>query len=186
MPHTMLINGASGGMMGATYFRALYYEKVKGKKIDLQDARYANDISRDLLNPLFSSLITRDMMGPATRFTDNGYTYVKDRAYSWEQKLNFNTHGILNVAISDYKKPEHDARIPTLIWNAVISRDGRQMIISPNPKRFLMKPGYDTTRVSAKEVDAVDFVSFFKDHNPSNVSVLSALRMNATFPFVLS
>jgi hypothetical protein len=31
----------------------------------------------------------------------------------------------------------------------------------------------------------VDFVSLFKDRNPLNLSVLSALRMNATFPYVL-
>ena len=185
MPHTMLINGASGGMMGATYFRALYWEKLKGANINLQDAKYANNISRDLLNPLFSSMITRDLMGPATRFNVNGYSYVKDRAYAFEQKLDYNTHGILNKKIGDYTKPETEAQIPGLIWNAVISRDGRQMIISPSPKRWLMQTGFDTTRIPAKEVDAVDFVSFFKDKNPLNVSVLSALRMNATFPYVL-
>ncbi len=185
MPHTMLINGASGGMMGATYFRALYYEKVKGNNINLQDEKYANNISRDLLNPLFSSMITRDLMGPASRFNVNGYSYVKDRAYAWEQKLDFNTHGILNKKIGDYTQPEADAQIPTLIWNAVISRDGRQMIISSSPKRWLMQTGFDTTRIPTKEVDAVDFISFFKDKNPLNVSVLSALRMNATFPYVL-
>ncbi len=185
MPHTMLINGASGGMMGATYFRALYWQKIQGGHINLQDDRYANNISRDLLNPLFSSMITRDVMGPATRFTANGYSYVKDRAYAFEQKLDFNTQGILNKKLGDYSKPEADAQIPSLIWNAVVSRDGRQMIISPNPKRWLMQTGFDTVRIPAKEVDAVDFVSFFQDKNPLNVSVLSALRMNATFPYVL-
>ncbi len=185
MPHTMLINGASGGMMAATYFRALYWEKTKGGNINISDARYANNISRDLLNPLFSSMITRDLMGPASRFTMNGYSYVKDRAYAWEQKLDYNTQGILNKKIGDYTLPEKEAQIPTLIWNSVISRDGRQLIISSSPKRWLMQSGFDTTRIPAKEVDAVDFVSFFKDRNPLNLSVLSALRMNATFPYVL-
>ena len=185
MPHTMLIDGASGGMMGATYFRALYWEKMRGKKINLQDEQYANNISRDLLNPLFSSLISRDLMGPTTRFTSNGYSYVKDRAHAFEQKLDYNTLGILNKKIGDYKQAEAEAQIPSLIWNAVISRDGRQMIISPSPKRWLMQSGFDTTRIPTKEPDAVDFVSFFKDKNPLNVSVLSALRMNATFPYVL-
>lgn len=185
MPHTVLINGASGGMMGATYFRALYYEKVKGKNINLRDEHYANNISRDLLNPLFSSMITRDVMGPASRFSKNGYSYKKDRAYAWEQKLDYNTHGILNKRIGDYKYAEDEALIPSLIWNAVISRDGRQLIISPSPKRWLMQTGFDTTRIPAKETDAVDFVSFFKNQNASNVSVLSTLRMNATFPYVL-
>ena len=185
MPHTMLINGASGGMMAATYFRGLYWEKIKNNNINLSDARYADAISGDLLNPLFSSMITRDLMGPASRFQMNGYSYVKDRAYAWEQKLNSNTHGILNKRIGDYTLPEKEAQIPTLIWNSVISRDGRQLIISSSPKRWLMQAGFDTTRIPTKEVDAVDFVSFFSDKNPLNVSVLSALRMNATFPYVL-
>ncbi len=185
MPHTVMINGASGGMLGATYFRSLYWEKIKGNNINLQDVHYANNISRDLLNPLFSSFITRDMMGPATRFKINGYEYVKDRAYSFEQKLDFNTHGILNKKIGDFKQAEAEAEIPSLIWNAVISRDGRKLIMSPNPKRFLMQAGFDTTRIPAKELDGVDFISLFGDKNPLNVSVLSALRMNATFPYVL-
>ncbi len=52
MQHTVLITGASGGMLGAAYFRALYYEKIKGGDINLQDRQYADAISRDLLNPL--------------------------------------------------------------------------------------------------------------------------------------
>lgn len=185
MPHTMLITGASGGMLGAAYFRALYWEKVQGKPIDLQDKRYSNDISRDLLNPLFSSFITRDIMGPASKFTKNGYEYVKDRAYAFEQKLDYNTHGILNKKLGDYKNAEATAQIPTILFNSVISRDGRKMIISTQPQRYLMQAGFDTTRIPAKEVDALDFVSFFKNQNPLNLSVLTALRMNATFPYVL-
>jgi hypothetical protein len=46
-----LINGASGGMLGAAYFRELYYEKIKGTKINLQDKQYAENISKDLLQP---------------------------------------------------------------------------------------------------------------------------------------
>jgi hypothetical protein len=32
MDQTLLINGASGGMLGAAYFRELFYEKIKGAK----------------------------------------------------------------------------------------------------------------------------------------------------------
>jgi hypothetical protein len=40
-------------MLGATYFRALYQEKLAGKNINLQDKKYADDISKDLLNATF-------------------------------------------------------------------------------------------------------------------------------------
>ena len=185
MQHTVLISGASGGMLGATYFRGLYFEKVKGSNINLQDRQYEENISRDLLNPLFSSFITRDIMGPAAKFNAYGYEYVKDRAYAFEQKLNHNTKGVLNKRLADYRNAEMQAQIPTIIFNSTISRDGRKMIVSTRPQRFLMQADFDTTHVSAKEVDGVDFVSFFKDRNPLNLSVLSALRMNATFPYVL-
>ncbi|TKK70306.1 hypothetical protein FC093_06060 [Ilyomonas limi] len=185
MQHTMLISGASGGMLGATYFRGLYFEKVKGSNINLQNHQYAENISRDLLNPLFSSFITRDIMGPAATFNAYGYEYVKDRAYAFEQKFNHNTKGVLNKRLADYRDAEMQAQIPTIIFNSTISRDGRKMIVSTRPLRFLMQAYFDTTKVSAKEIDGVDFVSFFKDRNPLNLGVLSALRMNATFPYVL-
>ncbi len=185
MPHTVLISGASGGMLGATYFRSLFLERLKGKTINLQAKTFADNISRDLLNPLFSSFITRDMMGPAAKFEVNGYEYVKDRAYAFEQKLNYNTQGLLNKKLADFKEAELQAQIPTLIFNSTISRDGRKMIISTRPQRYLMQAGFDTTRIPAKEIDAIDFASFFQKQNPLNLSMLSALRMNATFPYVL-
>jgi len=185
MPHTMLISGASGGMLGATYFRGLYFEKVKGENINLQSHQYADNISRDLLNPLFSSFITRDIMGPAAKFDAYGYQYVKDRAYAFEQKLNHNTKGVLDKRLADYRDAEAGAQIPTIIFNSTISRDGRKLIISTRPQRYLMQAGFDTMQIPAKEIDGIDFVSFFKNQNPLNLSVLSALRMNATFPYVL-
>jgi hypothetical protein len=45
MKKIFLINGASGGMIGATYFRELYLQCQKGKNINLQDTKYADDIA---------------------------------------------------------------------------------------------------------------------------------------------
>ena len=33
--------------------------------------------------------------------------------------------------------------------------------------------------------DAVDFAAMFKDENPMNLRMLTALRMNATYPYIL-
>jgi hypothetical protein len=59
------------------------------------------------------------------------------------------------------------------------------MIISTHPARFLMLPYQNTESVFPVEPDAVDFTSFFAKQDPLNLRVLSALRMNATFPYVL-
>ncbi len=185
MPHVFLINGSSGGMIGAAYFRELYWEKINGGNMYLQDKNYVDNISKDLLNPLFSTFISRDLIGPVQKVDINGYRYSKDRGYAFEQKLNENTKGILNKKIGDYKTAEKNADIPSVFFNSVISRDGRKMIISTHPVRFLMQPVKEENNFPANTPDAVDFTSFFQNQNPLNLRMLSALRMNATFPYVL-
>jgi hypothetical protein len=185
MNQTVLINGASGGMLGAAYFRELYYQKVKGAAINLQDKQYTADISKDLLSPLFSSFVTRDMIGPVQKFEVNGYQYAKDRGYAFEQKLNENTRGVLSKTLQDYADAEEQAVLPTMFFNAVINRDGRKMIMSTHPARFLMRPQTDTNIITLVDPDAVDFTSFFSKQDALHINILSALRMNATFPYVL-
>lgn len=185
MPQTFLMTGASGGMFGAAYFRELYFQKTLDAGISLQNRAYVENISGDLLNPLFTSLISRDLAGPVRTFEASGHTYVRDRGYAFEQKLNDNTKGVLNKTIGDYKEAEEKATIPLMFFNSTITRDGREMFISTHPARFLMTALTDTTRVAAGEPDAIDFTSFFAKQQPLNLGVLSALRMNATFPYVL-
>lgn len=182
---TALITGASGGMLGAAYFRELYALRKKGEEIDLQNEKYINDISGDLLNPMFSSFVARDLISPAQKFQVGKYSYIKDRAYAFEMKLNENTRGLLNKQLKDYKKAESDASIPLMFLNSVITRDGRKMIISTQPIRFMMQPRQDQERFGPMDPDAIDFTNFFKNQDPYNLRMLTALRMNATFPFIL-
>jgi hypothetical protein len=185
MKRTLLITGASGGTLGAAYFRELYLEKLKGNSINLHDGQYVDNISKDLLSPLFSSFVTRDIMGPVQKFNKFGYQYSKDRGYAFEQKLSENTHGVLDKRLQDYAIPEQTAQIPFMFFNSVINRDGRKMIIGTHPARFLMRPMTDVTHITPFDADAVDFHTFFAKQDAMNLSVLSALRMNATFPYVL-
>src|SRR5205823_1503584 len=96
-----------GGMLGAAYFRELYRLKLKDQAVNLSDHRYIDDISGDLLNPLFSSLVARDLASPAHKFKVGNYTYIKDRGYAFEQKLNENTHGIPSSNLPRWKKADH-------------------------------------------------------------------------------
>ncbi len=185
MQKTFLINGASGGMIGAAYFRELYLRKQKGSNIHLQDKKYVDDIAGDLLNPLFTSFFARDLIAPAQKFSVGPYRYVKDRGYSFEQKLNDNTRGFLDKQLKDYTADEKAANIPLMFFNSVVTRDSRKMIISTQPVRFMMQAPMDTVNIPRIDPDAVDFVSFFSKQDPYNLRMLSALRMNATFPIVL-
>lgn len=185
MKKTFLINGASGGMIGAAYFRELYLRKLRGDNIQLQNSQYIDDIAGDILNPLFTSFFARDLIAPAQKFTVGPYRYVKDRGYSFEQKLNDNTRGFLNKQLGDYVNEEKSATIPLMFFNSVITRDSRKMIICTQPVRFMMQGNIDSSKIPEADPDAVDFVSFFKKQDPYNIRMLSALRMNATFPIVL-
>jgi hypothetical protein len=186
MRKTFLMTGASGGMLGAAYFRELSRRRDAGdSSIHLQDRRYINDISGDLLNTLFSSFVARDLASPAQKFEVGGHEYVKDRGFAFEQKLNENTHGMLNRQMKDLAPDEAAARMPLLLFNPVITRDSRALVISTQPVSFLMRPRFDSTRIPSMDPDAVDFGALFAKQEPMNLRLLTALRMNATFPYVL-
>lgn len=185
MQKTFLINGASGGMIGATYFRELYLRRLRGENIRLQDKQYIDDIAGDLLNPMFTSFFARDLISPAQKFSVGGYRYVKDRGYAFEQQLNRNTRGFLDKQLKDYVNDEKAANIPLIFFNSVVTRDSRKMIISTQPVRFMMQAPQDTNAIPMADPDVIDYTSFFARQDPYNIRMLTALRMNATFPIVL-
>lgn len=184
MRQTFLISGASGGMLSAAYYRELYNSKRKGANINLHQSSYTDNITQDLLNPVFSSMISRDIFSPAQKFSVGPYTYIKDRGYAFEEKLNDNSGRILNKQIRDYAGDEKAATIPMMIFNSVVTSDGRKMMIGTQPLSFMMKPltfEKDTTY----SPDAIDFAALFAKQDPMNLRLLTAMRMNATFPYVL-
>jgi hypothetical protein len=186
MDKTFLITGASGGMFGAAYYRELCrLKEYKDSAINPDDRKYTDAISEDLLNPLFSSFVARDLFSPAQKFKVGDYEYIKDRGYAFEQKLNSNTAGVLDRQLRDLEPDEASARIPLMLFSSVITRDSRTMLISSQPISFLMRPVFDSNRIKTIDPDAVDFGSFFYRQNPMNMRLLTALRMNATFPYVL-
>jgi hypothetical protein len=184
MKKTFLITGASGGMIGASYFRELYREKLRGKNINLQSNQYVDDIAEDLLNPTFTSFIARDLFAPEQKFSVGPYKYLRDRGYAFESALDENTGGILNKRLIDYRNDESAANIPLMFYHTVITRDGKMMLMSTQHLRFMMQPPKDSTDDVATP-DAVDYTTFFAKQDPYNLRMLSVLRMNATFPIVL-
>ncbi|MDB5197740.1 MAG: hypothetical protein JWP88_2111 [Flaviaesturariibacter sp.] len=180
---TFLITGASGGMIGASYFRELYRQRLTNPAINLQSQQYSDAIAEDLLNPTFSSFVARDLFAPEQHFKVGPYTYLKDRGYSFEVALNNITGGVLNKRLKDYIADESAANIPLIFFHNVITRDAKKLLISTQPIRFMMQPLMDSMQVN--NPDAVDFTTFFAKQDPFNLRILTALRMNATFPVVL-
>lgn len=184
MQQTFLISGASGGMLSAAYYRELYRQKLKNGPLNLYDHRYVDAITGDLLNPIFSSMMARDLMASTQKFKVGDYKYLKDRGYAFEKKLGQNTDGLLDIQLKDVVKDESSALVPLIFFSSVIKNDGRKMILSTQPVSFMMRPN-QLQQDSASTPDAVDFAALFKNQQPMNLRMLTALRMNATFPYVL-
>ncbi|CAN5757221.1 hypothetical protein BH11BAC4_BH11BAC4_01470 [soil metagenome] len=184
MKHTFMITGASGGMLAATYYRELYREKLSNPGFNISNEKYTDNIASDLLNPVFTSMIARDIFAPAQKFQVGDFKYVKDRGYAFEKKLSDNTNGLLNKQLKDLVADDLIAKVPLIIFNSVIKSDGRKMMICTQPLSFMMKPSFLLADSNASP-DAVDFAALFKQQQPMNLRMLTALRMNATFPYVL-
>jgi hypothetical protein len=58
------------------------------------------------------------------------------------------------------------------------------MMLSTQPLSFMMKPAAFANDTSFSP-DAIDFGAFFAKQEPQNIRLLTALRMNATFPYIL-
>lgn len=184
MKKTFLFAGASGGMMGATYFRELYRMRLKNPSLNLQSEAYVNNMASDLLNPTFTSFVARDIFAPERKFSVGPYSYLRDRGLAFEEALNNNTGKVLDKKLGDYVTDEAEANIPMMLYHTLVTRDGKMMTISTQPMRFMMQPPKDSTQPAAT-ADAIDFTSFFAKQDPYNLRLLTILRMNATFPVVL-
>ena len=216
MPHTALISGASGGMIGAAYFRELALRQnsraplstpvvdrpsapegdlrgdwrepgaeVTLDVVDATDPRYLARTGRDLLNSVGFALLTRDLLPTVGTFEYAGATYRKDRAYAFERQLHDNLGGVLDKSLGDYAGPERAAEIPMLLLTPSVVNDARRLIISPLGVRHLMLPPAGVGRTAEFEVDAVDFRAQFAGTQPERLSFATALRMNATYPYIL-
>ena len=179
-----LITGSSGGVIGAAYFRELYLQRLRNKNMDIDDRSYFEKIGQDMLNPIAFTIATNDLAIRFQHFTDGKYRYTKDRAYAFEEKLNANTDSALHKRLGDYQLPEEKAEIPMMFITPSIVNDGRKMIISPQGISFMTGYDVDTTLTYKPITQSIEFSRLFKNQDAQNLLFTSALRMNATFPFI--
>lgn len=182
--HTQMITGASGGMVGAAFYRSLVLnEKIKTKNSEFKIASsFSKQISSDLLNKLSFSAYSNDLFFRMQSFQIGENSYTRDRGFAFEQQLNDNTAGILNQSLSYFKKFEHDAEIPSMIFTPTIVNDGRRLVISSQSFSFLCSSIGKNIAVNDMN-ENIDFQTYFKSNN--EIQFLTVLRMNATFPLVL-
>ncbi|HNG84905.1 MAG TPA: hypothetical protein PLX94_10035 [Bacteroidia bacterium] len=182
--YTQFISGSSGGLIGASYYRELFLRNKGSQKIFEKKETYLKNISKDVLNATAFSFIISDLFLNFQQFSYHGKTYLKDRAYAFEEQLNENTGHIMDKQLSEYYLPELKSEIPRLVICPTVVNDGRFIVISPLPSTYLLKSKNNSNFKEAIP-DGVDMMTFFEKQGAGNLRYLSALRMNATFPYIM-
>ena len=183
--HTFLFSGASGGIIGTAYYRELCLRRKNGDTIDVTDQKYLDDIAKDLLNSVCFSIVSTDLFLPWVKFKIEGQVYKKDRAYLFEKQLNENTNGWLDKRLNDYAQPEKDGIVPLMMITPSIVNDARRLIISPQSTSFMTIAPIGVGYPGRVEVDAVEFKRVFNNQSAEHLRFSTALRMNATYPYIL-
>lgn len=182
MDKTFLITGASGGMIGAAYYRDIVAMDSANRP---SDEEQLVNISKDNLNSVIYSLLVNDMFFRVRQMNFSGKTHLKDRGYAFEENLDRNLKGIFREKLSDYRTDELSARIPGLLLSPVIANDGRKLYVSNLPVTYMNvnRDAFAVKEISPK-IWGVDFNRMFEHQDSEELSFLSALRMSASFPYI--
>lgn len=184
MENSVLITGASGGLIGASYFRELVLRDKQGENIKPYAALHRDRISTDNLNPLIFSLLANDLFVGLNQFQYAGMYYHRDRAYTFEEQLNQITEGLMDRPIAEYADAEQRSLIPSLILTPTVINDGRKLYIASRPVSFMNMEAQNFTDYNFTKVSGIDFMRFFEKQGSEHLRFLSALRMSATFPYI--
>ncbi len=181
--HTQLITGASGGLVGAAFFRELYLQSSLKGGVDVFSPDYLDQISADNLNPIIFTMLVNDMLIRNQYFDYNQRRYLKDRGFAFENQLSQNTKGIMDKPLEAYAVPEWESQIPMLPVAPLITNDGRKLYISPHSMAY-MCISRDRGEEYNEKSQGIDFLRFFREQDSGSLRFISALRMGASFPFV--
>ena len=184
MNNSILITGASGGLIGASFFRELKLRELQGLNVNPYAQRHRTSISTDNLNPMIFSLLANDLFVGFTKFEYSGNLYLKDRGYTFEDQLNQITESLMDKPITAYDSAELNAVVPMMIFTPTIVNDGRKLYIASRPVSFLNYEIINFPEYGSQKYSGADFMRLFHDKGAKNLRFLSALRMCATFPYI--
>jgi len=183
MNQTVLMTGSSGGIIGSSYFRELILLKDSlGSSIYTK--KYRDQSSSDILNRVLFTFATNDIFVRFRRTQVGGKSYILDRGKTFENQLNRNTENVLNKSLSDYYNPVSAGKIPMIVMAPTVMNDGRRLLISSQPISFLSYTFPEVKNELNIGNENIEFNRLFAQHDASSLRYTSALRMNATFPYI--
>jgi hypothetical protein len=183
MDKTVMITGASGGMIGAAYFREVNH--TNAKSMHTNEEQLVN-MGKDNLNAIIYTLMVNDAFFRVREVEYGTRKHTKDRGYIFEENLNRNLGSVFRMRMSDYREDELEAKIPLLLLSPVVANDGRKMYISNLPMSYINvgMSSLNDDEEDLQDVFGVDFYRLFQDQGAEDLNFLSALRMSASFPYI--
>ncbi|HLU88037.1 MAG TPA: patatin-like phospholipase family protein [Taishania sp.] len=178
-----LYTGASGGMVGASYFREICLRYSLQEIKSIYSKEFYENLSKDMLNKLAFSASTRDLFLRISQFEYGGYSYPKDRGQAFEDQLHANTNSFLDHPLGYYEQFEKQAKIPVMIFTPTIVNDGRRLLISSQSLAFLAFQNNQSNNF-IRSNENIDYQLFFRDMDPQKIRFSTVARSSATFPFV--
>ena len=209
--HVRYVTGASGGMVGAALFvTSRVGAPVAGALPGTPPAMggLANRFSNDYLGPITRQFILRDL--PFAIFP---WRQSYDRGHALEDAMvNGGKLTELGYTFAQLLDAERQGRIPSLVFSPMLVEDGRRLLISnldlddlttidgedllsesrgeivelikrETRKKLLPRDSLEFRKINA--ISAVEFFRLFPQARDT-FQVVTAVRMNATFPVLTS
>ena len=178
-----LMTGASGGMLGLSYFRELHYRRIDQQLDNIHSSRYLDNISKDLLNRVFFKSFT-DMFLPNFSVEIDGKSYIKESGYSFDDQLVHNMPEFKGRKLGHYQEQVQKGLLPPVIMTPTILNQARKLYISSIPVSYLTRENQITDWYQARS-SGVEFRRMFETNQADSIFFATAIRMNATFPYIL-
>jgi len=204
--HVRLITGASGGMLGAAHFTAKLDEL---HKFDIRNSFRASGVEdkahKDMLDQredclrrlkIVDNLAKQHSLGPVARYlvlqdiprTFCPFSYVEDRGWALEEAWHENLLGALDRPIRCLKKGEDEGWRPSLVFAPMLVEDGRRLLISNLDLDSITQAKgslYTKSQGVHEDLYSMSAFEFFRLFPGANdFKLCTAVRMNASFPFV--
>jgi hypothetical protein len=169
--HIRLITGSSGGMLGASYYVASLREGADGDVSARGGRDLIADLRADSLTPVVRRLVFADAVAaffPWRQYHDSGRILEQ----AWIENTGGQRHSALAEPFRDLSAGEGEGRLPSLVLSPTLVEDAEPLLIS---------------NLDLGDLNQVEFFKLFPESSHPEARLLrisTAVRMNATFPFV--
>jgi hypothetical protein len=189
--HVRVIAGASGGMLGASYYVStlpgISKEVPCPRSRDERQEQLAEEFralaGADFLTPIAQDMMFRDLphfFSPWPRQYDRGMAlqdaWVRDLPYGLALRRTF----------AELKEPEQLGRCPSLIFSPMVVEDGRRLLLSNLDLRYVasndgnLLNGAAPSEQGRYSREALEFGRLFPD---ARMDLATAARLSASFAY---